>query len=234
MTKKLADKNVLLTIAVSLAAVLFSAEAASAQQYSVPVQQPLGYGSYNFGVGTYESSVLEGTGKLLQGAGSYNLSTAQAIDTLEMARSKSIQNYRDAIDARYTTKRINEMYRAQKYAQERMSPEQLSRVTKAKLPDPLSAAQYNRGTGELVWPSVLMMPEFSGDRRAIEQAFAHRRGERVGMASNFYLEVSQSARQMHDKMLSQIDNLSTTDSIAARRFLKSVEFEARHVAVNIR
>ena len=59
MTTKLAGKNVLLTIIVSLAALLFSANAAVAQEYWPPVQQPLGYGSYNFGVGTYESSVLE-------------------------------------------------------------------------------------------------------------------------------------------------------------------------------
>jgi hypothetical protein len=234
MTTKLADKNVLLTMFVSLAALLFSTNGAVAQEYWPPVQQPWGYGSYNFGVGTYESSVLEGTGKLLQGAGYYNLTTAQARDTLEMARSKSIQNDRDTIEARYTIKRVNDMYRAQKYAQERMSPEMLSRVIKAKRPEPLGAAQYNRGTGELVWQSVLMTAEFSNDRRAIEQAFAHQHGEKSGAASNFYREVSQSAQRMHDKMLSQIAKLSTTDSIAARRFLKSVEYEARLVAVDIR
>ena len=234
MTTKLAHKNVLLTIIISLTALLFGANAAVAQEYWPPAQQPLGYGSYNFGVGTYESSVLEGTGKLLQGAGSYNLSTAQAIDTLERARSKSIQNNRDAIEARYMMKRINDTYRAQKYSQERMSPELLSRIAKAKLADPLGAAQYNRGTGELVWPSVLMTAEFSNDRRAIERAFAHQHGEESGATSNFYREVSQSAQRMHDKMLSQIAKLSTTDSIAARRFLRSVEYEARHVAVDIR
>lgn len=233
MTKILVDKNVLLALTISLAALLLSAQTAMAQQYAVPVQQPLGYG-FNFGVGTYESSVLEGRGKLLQGAGSYNLSTAQAIDTLEMARSKSIQNDRDAIEARYTIKRINDSYRAQKYSQERMSPELLSRVIKAKRPDPLSAAEYNRQTGELVWPSVLMTPEYSVDRRAIEQAFAHRSGKNEGLAANFHREVSQSVQRMHGKRLSQIDSLSTTDSIAARRFLKGVEYEARHIAVNTR
>src|SRR4029079_16749251 len=136
MTKNFIQKSSF-TIAAFLAAWLLGANAARGQQYATPVQ-PWGY---SFGVGTYESSVLEGTGKLLQGAGSYNLNSAQAIDTLEMARSKAIQNDRDALEARYAIKKANDLYRAEKYAKERMSPELLSRVIKAKLPDPLSAAQ---------------------------------------------------------------------------------------------
>jgi hypothetical protein len=231
--------NAKVTIAAALAVLLFKVQSISAQEYSevpgittayVQGAPPLGYGSYNFGVGTYESSVLEGAGKLLQGAGYYNLSTSQAIDTLERARSKAIKNYRDAIDTRYAIKQANETYRHEQYAKEQMSPELLSRVIKAKLPDPLSDAQYNRRTHELVWPSVLMTREFSNDRRAIDQAFAHQCTEDVKMASTFYREVSWHAQRMHDTMLSHIGNLSTTDSVAARRFLKSVEFNARHLA----
>ena len=32
---------------------------------------------------------------------------------------------------------------------------------------------------------------------------------------------------MHEKMVDAIDQLSTTDSISARKFLRSLEFEAR-------
>ncbi len=234
--------NAKFTIAATLAALLFGAQAASAQQYSQqssatqsysqsapPVQNSLGYGSYNYGAGFYESSVMEGAGSLLTGAGSYNLQSAQAIDTLEMAKAKYIQNYRDAIDARYAIKRANDMYRAEKFAKEKTSPELLSRVIQAKLPDRLSAAEYDRRTGEMNWPAVLLAPEFAADRQAVEQAFAQRRGEDVGVTSIFYREVSQRAQRMHNTMLSKIENIPTSDSIAARKFLKSIEFEARHL-----
>jgi hypothetical protein len=76
----------------------------------------------------------------------------------------------------------------------------------------------------LVWPSILKRAEFSSERQAIEQAFANKHKE------NLYRDVSKSTHRMHEKMLARLDSISTTDSVAARRFLRSVEFEARHLS----
>lgn len=231
--------NAKLSIAAGLVALLFGTQTASAQysqqasagysQGTAAVPASLGYGSYNYGGGFYESSVMEGAGALLAGAGSYNLQSAQAIDTLESARAKYLQNYRDAIDARYAIKRANDAYRAEKYASQRPTPEQMSRIIQAKLPDRLTAVEYNRLTGALNWPAALMGPEFAMDRHMLQIAFAQRRGEDVGTTSVFYRHVSERVDHMYDTMLAKLDDLSTTDSIAARRFLKSLEFEARHL-----
>ena len=234
--------NAKLTIAAGLVALLFGAGAASAQTYAQSYDQSQYAGSLpgtgaqsTFGSGansyatTEAGSTLEGAGAALSGAGQYNLNTAIGARYLEEARAKHIQNYRNAIDARYAIKRAHDTYIAEKYGQERMTPELLSRVIQAKLPDRLSAAEYNRRTGDLDWPAILMAPEFAADRQAIEQAFAQRRPEDVGTMSVFYRDVSQRAQRMYGTMLSQIDSLSTADSIAARKFLKSVEFEARHL-----
>lgn len=113
-----------------------------------------------------------------------------------------------------------------------MSPELLSRVIQAKLPDRLTAAEYNPRSGQIKWPAVLLRPEFEADRRAISHAFSQRRPEDTGMTSIFYRDVSLRTLRMHNMMLAQIDSLSTTDSIAARKFLKSVDFEARHLPVD--
>jgi hypothetical protein len=232
--------NVKLTIVADLIALLFGVQSASAQEYSqqasagysqgtAAVPASLGYGSYNYGGGFYESSVMEGAGALLAGAGSYNLQSAQAIDTLENARAKYIQNYRNAIDAHYAIKRANDIYRAEKFASERPTPEQVSRIIQAKLPDRLTVAEYNRLTGALNWPAALMGPEFEMDRHMLQIAFAQRRPEDVGTTSIFYRDVSQRVDHMYDTMLSKLDDLSTAESIAARRFLKSLEYEARHL-----
>ena len=231
-----------LTIAAALAAVLFGAQAASAQTYAQSSDQSQ-YASTLSGTGvpgsfsaggnscatTEAGSTLDGSGVALSGAGQYNLNTAIGARYMEEARGKYIQNYRDAIDARYAIKRANDMYRAEKFAKERVSPELLSRIIQAKLPDRLTAAEYNSRTGQLRWPTILMAPEFSADRQAIAQAFAQRRPEDVGMTSIFYREVSQRAQRMHSTMVSEIETIAPADSIAARKFLKSVEFEARHL-----
>ena len=233
-----------LIFAGSLLALLMGTQAASAQDYqsgqssgvasafttSAPASQTaLSYGSQNYGGGFLESSIAEGLGAMMAGAGQYNLNSAQAVDILENARAKNIENYKNAIEARYAIKRANAEYRAAKFEQERMTPEMLTRISQAKLPDRLSAAEYSPRTGELRWPAVLLEPEFAADRVAIDSVFAQRQPEDVGMTSVFYREVSQRCQRMHNTMLSHIDDFSTTDSIAARRFLKSLEYEARHI-----
>jgi len=236
--------NAKLTIAAGLIALLFGVQAASAQTYAQSYDQQQsastsmlpGVGvpsSFSSGGNSYATtdagSTLDGMGVALSGAGQYNLNTAIGARYLEEARGKYIQNYRDAIDARYAIKRANDNYRAEKFAREKVTPELLGRIIQAKLPDRLSAAEYNVRTGDLNWPAALQGPEFSADRRAIELAFAQRRPEDVGMTSVFYRDISLRTQRMHSTMLSEIDKLPTTDSIAARKFLKSVEFEARHL-----
>jgi len=225
----------------ALSAMLAMAGVASAQTYAQSYDQQSGVqlpgtgapSTFGSGANSYATSetgsTLDGAGAALSGAGQYNLNTAIGARYLEDARGKYIRNYRDAIDARYAIKRAHDTYVAEKYAQEKMTPELLSRVIQAKLPDRLSAAEYNARTGDLEWPAALMGPEFSADRRAIDNAFAQRRGEDVGMTSIFYRDVSLRTQRMHSTMLSQIDKMPTTDSIAARKFLKSLEFEARHL-----
>jgi hypothetical protein len=224
----------------ALSAMLALAGVASAQTYAQNQQPstselpgigaPSTFGSgANSYVASSEGSTAEGQGAMVAGVGQYNLNTALGIRYLQDARAKAIQNHRDAVDARYAIKRAHDNYMADKYAHEKLTPELLSRIIQAKLPDRLSAAEYNPRTGDLEWPAALMGPEFSADRRALEEAFAQRRGEDVGMTSVFYREVSLRTQRMHSTMLAQIDRMSTTDSVAARSFLKSLEFEARHL-----
>jgi len=226
----------------ALSAMLAMAGIASAQTYAqsgtqqpstaelpgIGAQSTFGSGANSYATSS-EGSTAEGMGAMVAGAGQYNLNTALGIRYLQDARGKAIQNYRDAMDARYAIKWAHDTYVAEKYAQEKMTPELLGRVIQAKLPDRLSAAEYNPRTGDLDWPAALMGPEFSADRRAIANAFAQRRGEDVGMTSVFYREVSLRTQRMHGTMLAQIDRMSSTDSVAARKFLKSLEFEARHL-----
>jgi len=230
-------------ISTSIIAALFAVQSASAQYDQGTPQTPstaqlassqgaqttFGNGALSMATALDGGSYLEGVGAAAAGAGQYNLNSSMAAMYGEQARGMYIQNYRNAIDARFAIKRANDLYRSEKFAKERMTPELLSRVIQARLPDRLSALEYNPRTGALKWPSVLMGPEFSADRQAIEQAFAQRRGEDVGVTSIFYRQVSQHAQNMHEKMVSEIEKIPTGDSVAARKFLKSVDFEARHL-----
>src|SRR4051812_47418091 len=169
-----------LFIASGLAALLFAAQAASAQYSQGQAQAPQAQSQAETGPtgaqttfgnganslpGTVDGSLAEGIGAMEAGAGQYNLNTALAIRTLEDARARYIANYRAAMEMRYAVKTANDQYRAQKFARERMNPELLSRVIQAKLPDHLTMAEYNPQTGGLKWPAALMEPEFTADRQ---------------------------------------------------------------------
>ena len=228
-------------ISTSIIAALFAVQSTSAQydqgsqQAASQAASPMG-AQTTFGNGALSTttaldggSYLEGVGAAAAGAGQYNLNSSMAAMYGEQTRSMYIQNYRNAIDARFAIKRANDLYRSEKFSKERVTPELLGRIIQAKLPDRLSAAEYNPRSGGLKWPAPLMAPEFSADRHAIAQAFAQRRPEDVGATSIFYREVSQRAERMHNTMVSEIEGLPPADSIAARKFLKSIEFEARHL-----
>jgi len=204
-------------------------QAPSQAPASMGAQTTFGNGALSFPSSLDGGSYLEGVGAAAAGAGQYNLNSSIAAMYGEQTRGMYIQNYRNAIDARFAIKRANDLYRSEKFAKERVSPELLSRIIQAKLPDHLTAFQYDPRTGKLQWPTLLMGPEYSADRRAIDQAFAQRRGEDVGATSIFYREVSQRAQRMHNTMVSEIESVPTADSVAARKFLKSIEFEARHL-----
>jgi len=188
-----------------------------------------GYGGYGgnggYGGGTYEGSVLDGTANALTAAGQYNYNTALAMVQAENARSLYLDNYARAVRGRYDLKRVNAEYRAA------LNPlpnqQELIHVAEIIRPDRLAESQYSRSLGKLSWPAALLSPMFNEERVRLESAFALRTTHDAGIDSLFYRHVKELCDRMHDKMVANIDSLSTADSVSARKFLRSLEFEAR-------
>jgi len=68
---------------------------------------------------------------------------------------------------------------------------------------------------------------FAPEREAINQAMAQRTVENSGVGSQHYQQVGTLVAQVENKLRGELKQLSTSESIAARKFLKSVRYEAR-------
>ena len=157
--------------------------------------------------------------------GQYNYNAAAAAVEEESARSLALDNSSRGLREWYARKQLNSDYLAAKNPIS--SPGLLARLAELKRPDRLTQGQYSRQARRLNWPAILTDPVFDEERVALDEAFAHREAFDAGTDSQFYRVTKQLCKQMHEKMVNAIDQLSTTDSISARKFLRSLEFEAR-------
>ena len=158
-----------------------------------------------------------------QGQYTSNSSAAELQD--QAARAEALDNSSRGLREWYTRKQLNSDYLSAKNPIP--SAGLLTRLNEIKRPARLLQSQYSRQQRKLNWPAVLMDPLFAEERTALDEAFAQRGAFDAGTDSQFYRTTVQLCKQMHDKMVNAIDQMSSTDSISARKFLKSLEFEAR-------
>jgi len=160
----------------------------------------------------------------LTAQGQYNYSAAAAAHEGEEARAASLDTTNRALREWYARKQLNADYVAAKNAR---NTGLLKRLAELKRPDRLTLGQYSRQGRQLIWPAALKDPLFDEDRVALDELFAKRGAFDAGTDSQFYHETARLCKQMHEKLVDAIDQFSTAESISARKFLRSLEWEAR-------
>lgn len=190
-----------------------------------------GSGPYNTldGSATYEESLYAGPARYLQGAGSYNRNTAEAIRTLESAKAMYYENERARIKTYFDIKQMNADYRAAQFVP--ISKEKLDEWNRQDQPERLTRAQYNVDTGSLRWPALLQTQVFDDQRIKLEDLFARRTANEFGPDSDFYRQVTQATDVVKSRLkeyLRSNDKFFTDEEyVAAQKFLNSLSHEAR-------
>lgn len=182
------------------------------------------YGYRGGGGGTVYGSMAGGMGNLIRAQGAYNQMTAQAMISLEQAKSAALDNKLKAAQTYYQLRRLNESEHAE---QERKAlalhapaaPVVISRLTAQQL-DPV--------TGQITWVPVLAGSEFQPERDMIEHLFAERA---LNPASVTNSQVEHLADRMRDKLDAEYDRFSMSDFFAARHFLESLAAETKYTGL---
>jgi hypothetical protein len=175
-----------------------------------------GYG----GGGTVYGSMASGMGNLIRAQGAYNQMTAQALVTLEQAKSAAIKNKLEMTQTYYQLRRLNETEHA---AQERAKLE-LYATPHENIPR-LTAAQLDPVTGEIKWMPVLLDPDFAAERLQLQNMFLQRAAHDPHVTNT---EVAHVVDAFREKLDAKHDRLTTNDFFAARHFLEALEFESRY------
>lgn len=177
-----------------------------------------------FGGGTAGANYLFGMSQVIRAQGEYNELTTRAYINYEEARSKYIANRRQWTDAYFAMREQNRVYRAEKLARARHSPEAIEAASHTA-PEPLSAESYDPVSGTLLWPDILQTDEYAGPRGRIDQLLqVHSQTSGVGTDS---LALSESAQEMIEILKSNIHDLPTHAYIDARRFLDRLLYTVR-------
>jgi hypothetical protein len=160
--------------------------------------------------------------------GQYNLSTAQAIQTLSATQTQSIENHNLAVNSYYQNKEVHDQYEAeQRSLHPPLTAEQQEDINKRMQPGRLSTAQFDRSTNLIHWPALLRDAQFSDVRYQIDQLFHNRTPDNSGVDSDTYVQIKQNCEAMDAVLKKRIQELPANTYMAAYHFIQSVEYEAR-------
>ena len=174
---------------------------------------------------TYTEGALRGAADFTRAAGESRYNSSLAMINREEATRRSMENRKQYAKDFFELRKLNKDARFQSVRPP--TQQQLTRASKVRLPQRLSAHEFQPALGTLNWPAVLQRPMYAQQREAINQTMAQRTVEDSGLGSQHHRQIGTLVAQLENKLRGELKQLSTSESIAARKFLKSVHYEAR-------
>jgi hypothetical protein len=174
---------------------------------------------------TLEESVSRGEAEVLRGKADYNYLTAEAIKSLEQARSMNIDSERKALSNYYEARATNKAATTDQV--KRFSTEQMAAIAKKEAPERLTPEQYNPTTGRLVWPTLLEAKVFIAHHDALNHMFKHRTTKDIGPETSFHATVRILTDEMQAMLHRHIDVLPPMEYTASKKFIAGIEQEAQ-------
>ena len=211
----------------TLAAIFAAASFASAQSPTnyVPPKPITSPPVWYRHASTYTEGALRGAADLTRAAGESRYNRSLAMINQQEAIRRQLENRKQFAKDYFEMRKRNKDARFQN-----MRPptqQQLARANKARRPQRLSVQEFQPALGTLNWPAVLLRPVYAQQREAINQQMAQRTVQNSGMGSQHYQQIGTLVAQLENTLRGEVKQLSTSESIAARKFIKSVQYEAR-------
>jgi hypothetical protein len=171
---------------------------------------------------TVEEGVQRGFADVVRSAGAANLMNSMASKNLEDARQKYIENRLQSTETFFEMRRINQEARNANRPRP-LSMEQYVRLARMQAPDRLSVSQLDPLTGQVEWPSVLLIDAFKEDRETIERLFRER-----ASGANTFPEIDDACQALVAKIRMNTSLFpQPNDFIRARNFAESLVHELR-------
>jgi len=184
-------------------------------------------GRYNH-ASTAAEGYLEGAASVIRAQGTKNLLDSRARINNEEARRRNYLNHGLGIQSYFEGRALNKAYRDGERAPP-MTPEVAAKLARDGLPASLSDDQFNRKTGAIAWPDLLLGDSFSYHRRALGELFAARSSGdfNTGVGSVNYRYIKLIGDEMQAVLKEQMQVLSPNEYLVAKKFIDSLIHEAR-------
>lgn len=176
---------------------------------------------------TFMIDPLIGEAEVIRSIGEYNRNTSEALINLEEARQRAIQNHRLRVETRNELKRQWKEQRVAEFRRRRAL--QLEQSPQTREEDRLDRDEFNRRTGQIVWPDVLLDPQFDDYRAAFEEIFGQAPGKPSGAGSDLHRDVTELTKLMKEQLRLQISFMQADDYLAAKKFIDGLLVEARRI-----
>lgn len=189
-----------------------------------------GWGGWSQGSSTVAEGQARGMAEVIRAQGEASEAEARARLTREEARSKHLENKKKSAETYYAMKERHRQYQQEK----RQLKRERAAAGRAKLEATTTPRQRGLGpddfdpvTGTINWPDTLLGDEYTQYRTQLDELFEHH-ALTSGAVDDATLEQIQSiAKEMRAELKKSIRELSSTDYIAARKFLDALAYEGR-------
>ena len=214
------------TLLALLVASLVPGTALAQRYYNNPYgyEPPLeGYLYGQASVGQSGAAMVSANAAVIKALGDAVTSNVKALESLQTARGRRIENAVKATSNFYEKRKLYEAYQGLS-AGERAKRDDLIRFSKTALPDRPSPSQLD-ANGSIQWPEILLRDDYAEARSQIDYVFAQRNLQPTDAGSDLGQTARTGLAQMRRHLRAQMQELSPPEYAAARRFLDSLALE---------
>jgi hypothetical protein len=186
-------------------------------------------GGYPFKASTPGESFARGAADVIRAQGEFNRLTSEAAINATEARARAIVNAQEGVKAYFNMRQLNRDYRRAERGP-RATQEDYERYARSARPVPLSPSELDTLSGRVNWPILLRDERFAPLRTELEElldrwAVSRNLGQLDSFGTEEHLAVRRTAEQLTAELREEIRDLPPQDYTAAKRFLRSLEYQ---------
>ncbi|REJ64573.1 MAG: hypothetical protein DWQ31_21085 [Planctomycetota bacterium] len=193
---------------------------------------------YDNRASTAEEGIARGISDITRARGERNVMDAEASIRQEEARSMEMDNRIQATQTYWERRRINaenRYYSKEEKAaiRERNLEKRMFNNAKRAQGTRPGAGKLDPVTGAIRWPIALMSPRYASYREPLEQLFAERADKQGAIGYETYRKITRLTKEFLEEVrkVLRTEGMGQRDFLQAKRFLQSLEVEARHAVV---
>lgn len=171
----------------------------------------------------------QGVSSILRAQGQKNVDDSQAAINFAQARQQDAIAREQQVQSYFERRKIHDAWFAEQEAK-KFHPSHADQVHYAEegLPKQLTASQLIPATGQIIWPDVLMVDDFTENRNKLQALYTERAQSGGGIGTNNHMAITKEITNFGNALRPFIQKWDTADYMAAKNFITSLGWTGRY------